>query len=139
MDFVNICVYAMGYHSGAEYQENIAIRRETYEKLKKDLEELSIYIGELDGKHSSCEADIEFQELFEDDFIYARSNSENSGDVAYWDIAEIFEKNNMDFEQEIKITKDYIDSLDILVPHTVYVSKSLLEEFEKYVKKFNKK
>ena len=40
MDIVNLCCYGEGNYSGASYEENIVIPKNTYEQVKSDIESL---------------------------------------------------------------------------------------------------
>lgn len=53
--------YATGYYSQAETSGHIYLPVEIYEKYKRTIDKTSIYVSELDGKHSQTEADIEVQ------------------------------------------------------------------------------
>lgn len=138
MDLVNINVYAEACYSNAKYEENISIRKDTYDKLENDLKTLDVYISELDGKHSEVKADIDFQTFLEDEIEYAYSEDlKDSGDVAYWAINEIFNKNNMNLEEEVQVVENYLNNLDLKISKTVQIRRSQLEEFERCMEKFN--
>lgn len=61
--FTIITAFAEGYYSGQTYLENVVMTNEFYEKNKEVLDEISLYIGELDGKHSEVECYIEIDEM----------------------------------------------------------------------------
>lgn len=60
---IRVSAYAEGYYSGATAYGELYIPHEFYEKHKETLSELSLYVGELDGKHSEVRCDIEFEEI----------------------------------------------------------------------------
>ena len=51
MELVNVCLFAEGYYSESTYEDNIWIKKSSYEKLK-DIFPTEIGCGELDGKFS---------------------------------------------------------------------------------------
>lgn len=46
MELVNVCLFAEGYYSGSTYEDNIWIKKSSYEKLK-DIFPTKIGCGEL--------------------------------------------------------------------------------------------
>jgi len=60
---VKVSAYAEGYYSGATAYGELYIPHEFYEENKEKLSNLEVYVGELDGKHSEVECDIEFEEI----------------------------------------------------------------------------
>lgn len=50
MELVNVNLFAEGYYSGSTYEDNIWIKKSSYEKLANVFPE-EISCGELDGKH----------------------------------------------------------------------------------------
>ncbi len=68
MEFVIISAYAQGYYSGKTYTEEIPVSREFFNKYEDKLRNMSLYIGELDGKHSEVECNIDFEFLKEGEF-----------------------------------------------------------------------
>ncbi len=56
---VVVSAYACGYYSGSEAGGDAIITPELAEKNKEGISSMEIYVYDLDGKHSQCEADIE--------------------------------------------------------------------------------
>ena len=57
---VRISAFAEGSYSGATAYGELYIPYEYYEKNKEKLKELSVYVDELDGKHSGIECHMNF-------------------------------------------------------------------------------
>ena len=72
MELVNVCLFAEGYYSGSTYEDNIWIKKSSYEKLK-DIFPTEIGCGELDGKFSEVMGDVEIQDDWETDVDYAQA------------------------------------------------------------------
>ena len=78
---MKISAYGQGYYSSAEAYGEIFIPYETYLKNKDALKnKLSVYVGELDGKHSEVECDIEFEEWSISDILKTRYESYKDGE-----------------------------------------------------------
>ena len=60
---VKVSAYAEGYYSGATAYGELYIPYEFYEENKEKLSYLTVYVSELDGKHSEVECDIEYEEI----------------------------------------------------------------------------
>ena len=67
MNLVKIEMYARGYYSDSEVSETVYIKQESYEKMKEEIDEINIWIYELDGKHSEVKADIEITTISQED------------------------------------------------------------------------
>lgn len=76
MELVNINLYAVAYYSEATYEDNIWIKKSSYEKLKDNFP-TEIYIGDLDGKYSEVKGNIEIQNDWHTDEEYAKSLSDH--------------------------------------------------------------
>jgi len=61
MNIVRIKGYACGYYSNSEWEEEIYLLEDDYNKIKDLIKDLTINIVELDGKYSETEADIEIK------------------------------------------------------------------------------
>ena len=57
MDLVRVYLYAEAYYSGAEYKDDIWIKKSSYEKLKDVFPE-EISCGDLDGKFSEVMGEV---------------------------------------------------------------------------------
>jgi len=93
---IRVSAYAEGYYSGATAYGELYIPYEYYIKNKEKLEELTVYVGELDGKHSEVECDVDFEELT---------------------IEDILKMENTEYEQDRNIDEsifyEFCDSLDL--------------------------
>mgnify|MGYP002583102482 CR=1 FL=1 len=72
MELVNVNLYAYGHYSEATYEDNIWIKKSSYEKLKDNFPS-QIGCGELDGKYSEIMGDVEIQDDWETDIDYAQA------------------------------------------------------------------
>jgi len=66
---VKVSAYAEGYYSGAIAYGELYIPHEFYEENKEKLSNLTVYVSELDGKHSEVSCDIEFEEIIVSDVL----------------------------------------------------------------------
>ena len=57
-EVVIVNAFARGYYSDATAEGNFIIPKDIYDKNEDKIDNISIYVGELDGKHSECECDI---------------------------------------------------------------------------------
>lgn len=138
MNIVNICCYAYGYYSGSEYEEKIAIPEEAYEKVKNKIEELQVYIPELDGKHSEIEADIVIQFIEEKNVANVGLNEvSNDGEDLWNELSAIFADNGLDLMEETRKVEQYLETIDYFVDVTVRVKKSDVSKIREYEKKLN--
>ena len=72
MELVNVCLFAEGYYSGSTYEDNIWIKKSSYEKLK-DIFPTEICCGELDGKFSEVMGNVEIQDDWHTDEEYSKA------------------------------------------------------------------
>ena len=138
MELVNVCLFAEGYYSGETYEENIWIKKSSYEKLQDVFPE-EIDCGELDGKHSNVTGDVEVEDDWETDEDYAKATfSENDGDFLEWELKDLYKKNKLDWETEQKEIKEFFKGLDVWVEVTLKVPSSKKTRLLKYVQKLCK-
>lgn len=137
MNIVNLCCYGNGHYSGAEYEENIAISEEAYQRIKDVVEdnEYKVYLGELDGKHSEVYGTIEVQPFKESELIEAGfgEGNQNDGDHFYVSLKDRVSNLGVDIDKDIKLVKDYFDSLDLYEEITVKVKRSNKQKLLKYI------
>lgn len=134
MELVKIGAYAEGYYSGQSYEEDIFITKESYEKFKEDIDSIEIYIYELDGKHSEVEADLEIEELTEEDLLTLDLDKMNDGEDLYYKLKRIFENNNLSLNEEMGKIDDYLSKLDSIVTFEVTVKKSQKDKVLDFIK-----
>jgi len=133
MKLVNVILYACAYYSEAEYEDNIWIKDETYQIIKEDIPD-EIFCGELDGKHSQVDGDVEFK-YFDEAALLEYCDGyelETSGCRLEEEIIDVYEKYHLNFEKEQEEIKAYIESLDNKVDVTIRVKKSKKEELIKF-------
>lgn len=134
MELVNVNLYARGYYSEATYEDNIWIKKSSYEKLK-DAFPLQISCGELDGKYSEVIGDVEIQNDWHTDEEYAEvCVTKCDGDYLKYELIDLYEENNLDWESEQKEIKEYFNSLDVWKMLTVNIPSSKEKELLEFVK-----
>lgn len=139
MELVNVCLYGEGYYSGATYEDNIWIKKSSYEKLE-DIFPEEEYCGELDGKHSETMGDISIQDYWKTDEQFAKLGmGECDGDYLECGLKDLYGSNNLDWEAEQKEIKEYFDGLDVWEDVTVKIPVSKEAEFYNFVKELTKK
>ena len=133
MELVNVNLYACGYYSDSEYEDNIWIKKSSYEQLK-DIFPKEISCGELDGKYSEVMGDVEIQDDWKTDSDYAQAGvSECDGDYLERELKDLFKDNNIDWDSEQKEIKEYFDNLDVWEEVTVSIPSSKRSELMKCV------
>ena len=134
MELVNINLYAVAYYSEATYEDNIWIKKSSYEKLKDNFR-TEIYIGDLDGKYSEVKGNIEIQNDWHTDEEYAKSLSdhENDGDYLEISLIDLYEENSLDWEAEQQEIKEYFDSIDVWQTIKVFIPSSKVDKLNKFV------
>lgn len=135
MDLTNINLYAEGEYSNNTYEDNIVIRRETYEKLKNQIKGIKCYITELDGKHSEVRADITITHYSEEEILDMTWDSGCDGDDLKETLGDIFAEQDLDLEEEQKIVNEYLSSLDTYVNLTIKVRHSNVEKVQEFCAK----
>ena len=135
MELVKISLYACGCYSGADYEDNIWIKKSSYEKIKDSIPS-EIGCGELDGKFSEVMGDIEVSTNLNSEEDYANEGKlECDGDYLEWELDSIYKKNNLDFYNERKEINNYFDSLDTYEQVIMRVPKSKVSMLKDYAKK----
>lgn len=135
MKLVNVNLYACGYYSKSEYEDNIWIKKSSYEKLK-DVFPKRISCGELDGKHSEVIGDVEVQDRWETDEEYASASiSECDGDFLKYSLMDLYDENNLNWNDEQKEIEEYFDRLDVYEDVTIRIPLSKKEELMEFVQK----
>ena len=133
MELVNIKLFAEGYYSGRTYEDNIWIKRSSYEKLMDVFPE-EISCGELDGKYSEVMGKVEVQDYSYTDEYYAKNaDIAHDGDYLELSLWDLYELNGLDWEEEQKEITEYLRHLDLYEGVTVSVPHSKVEELMKFV------
>jgi hypothetical protein len=138
MNLTKINFYAEGYYSGKEYDDNVFIRTETFEKMRDEILGIILYVSELDGKHSEVRGSVFFEKYTEEEIAGLDVELSCDGDILEEALTDIFEDNGFDFKEEAKIVKNYLDSVDSCTTFTVIVKKSQLEEFVEFINNLDK-
>lgn len=100
MELVKVNLYAYAYYSGVEYEENIWIKKSSYEKIKECFP-TEVYIADIDGKYSETEGKVTVKESFKSDKEYAiEGKLECDGESLKWELESVYENNNLDYEFE---------------------------------------
>lgn len=133
MELVNVNLYAMGYYSEAVYEDNIWIKKSSYEKLK-DVFPSEISCGELDGKFSEVMGDVEIQDDWHTDEEYSKAGyAKNDGYYLKWKLEKLYKENNLDWNSEQKEIKEYFNNLDVWKEVTVSIPSSKKKELLEFV------
>lgn len=134
MELVNVNLFAEAYYSGITYEDNIWIKKTSYEKLMSVFPE-EISCGELDGKHSEViMGEVEVQDYSYTDEYYAKNaDITNDGDYLELSLRDLYESNGLDWVEEQKEIIEYLSYLDLHEEVTVSVPHSKVEELMKFV------
>ena len=133
MELVNVNLFAEAYYSGITYEDNIWIKKTSYEKLISVFPE-EISCGELDGKHSEVMGEVEVQDYSYTDEYYAKNaDITNDGDYLELSLRDLYESNGLDWVEEQKEIIEYLSYLDSYEEVTVSVPHSKVEELMKFV------
>ncbi len=133
MELVNVNLFAEAYYSGRTYEDNIWIKKTSYEKLMSVFPE-EISCGELDGKHSEVMGEVEVQDYSYTDEYYANNaDITNDGDYLELSLRDLYESNGLDWVEEQKEIIEYLSHLDLYEEVTVSVPHSKVEELMKFV------
>lgn len=146
MNIVNLCFYAEGYHSGAEYEENITVSEEFFEKIKEVVKDMEVYVYELDGKHSEVLGCIEVQYFSEEDIkewsLSDLNKTKNDGESFYDNLCyacEDCELDQSDLDEEIKRIEKYTREICKQICSVTYEipcdKKKILDDFVENLKK----
>ena len=91
MELVKVNLYAYAYYSGVEYEENIWIKKSSYEKIKECFP-TEVYIADIDGKYSETEGKVTVKESFKSDKEYAiEGKLECDGESLKWELESVYE------------------------------------------------
>lgn len=133
MELVSVNLYACGYYSDSEYEDNIWIKKSSYEQLK-DVFPKEIGCGELDGKYSEVIGNVEIQDEWETDEDYAKAGvAECDGDYLEWELKDLYKSNNIDWDSEQKEIKEYFNNLDVWEKVTVSIPSSKKSELMRFI------
>lgn len=64
--YISLSVDFQAYYSGATYFEEVFLPLELWDEIKEDFRDY-VYLGEMDGKHSDSQSDIDIKEVTEDE------------------------------------------------------------------------
>lgn len=133
MELVNINLFAEGYYSGRTYEDNIWIKKSSYEKLMDVFPE-EISCGELDGKYSEVMGKVDVQDYSYTDEYYAK-NADVAHDGNYLELSlwDLYDSNELDWVGEQNEINEYLRHLDLYEEVTVSVPHSKIEELMKFV------
>lgn len=133
MELVNINLFAEAYYSGRTYEDNIWIKKSSYEKLMGVFPK-EISCGELDGKYSEVMGEVEVQDYSHTDEYYAKNaDIAHDGDYLEWSLRDLYESNGLDWVEEQKEINEYLSHLDLYEEVTVSVPHSKVKELMKFV------
>ena len=132
MNVVNLCFYATGYYSGREYEENVTISEEMYEKIKDKIDNMEVYIADLDGKYSEILGEIDIQPCEESEIADWYSETKNDGESFWERLQEICQNKGLDIVKDVEEVEKFIKSLDFCVEVTLRIRKSKVDELKPF-------
>lgn len=133
MELVNVCLYAEGCYSEATYEDNIWIKKSSYEKLR-DIFPTEVSCGELDGKYSDVMGEVEIQDDWHTDEEVSKAGyAKHDGDLLEWELKDLYKNNNIDWDLEQKEIKEYFDNLDVWEEVTVTIPSSKKTKLMEFV------
>lgn len=128
MELVNVNLFAEGYYSGKTYEDNIWIKKSSYEKIMDVFPE-EISCGEIDGKYSEVMGKVEVQDYSYTDEYYAKNaDIAHDGDYLEWSLRDLYESNGLDWVEEQKEINEYLSHLDLYEEITVSIPHSKVEQ-----------
>ena len=132
MELVKVNLYAYAYYSGVEYEENIWIKKSSYEKIKECFP-TEVYIADIDGKYSETKGKVT---VFTSDKECAiEGKLECDGANLKWELESVYENNNLDYESEQEEIAEYLNSIDVYEKVTVKIPRSKVVELKTYAEK----
>lgn len=135
MELVKVNLYAYAYYSGVEYEENIWIKKSSYEKIKESLP-TEVYVADIDGKYSETEGKVTVKESFKSDKEYAiEGKLECDGESLKWELESVYENNNLDYESEQEEIAEFLNIIDVYEKVTVKIPRSKVTELKTYAEK----
>lgn len=134
MNVVNLCFYATGTYSGQEYEENVTISEGMYEKIKDEINNMKVYISELDGKYSEVLGEIDVQPCEESEIADWYSDTKNDGDSFWRELQKICQSKGLDIVKDVEEVENFIKSLDFCIEVTLSVRKSKVDELKAFAK-----
>lgn len=115
-EVIIISAYAQGYYSGSEAYGEAYIPYDFYLEYKGEIEAMSVYVNELDGKHSESECDIEFERDIIEKIITDKVDyDEYEQDVSDMILEYMFE--DMEISDTVKIA---IEEFNTKLTNTVF-------------------
>jgi len=134
-NLIVISAHAEGYRSGAIEYEECYLTQEFYDSIKDSIN-ISVWVSELDGKHSECEADIEIKTLKNEEinnFEFEFCGCERIVDCLY----EFSDESYEIVEAELKKAKDIIKNLDTTISYEFKAKKSQRKLVAEFIKTLN--
>lgn len=135
MELVKVNLYAYAYYSGVEYEENIWIKKSSYEKIKENLP-TEVYVADIDGKYSETEGKVTVKESFKSDKEYAiEGKLECDGEYLKWELKNIYDDYDLDYESEQEEIEKYLNIINVYEKVTVKIPRSKVAELKTYAEK----
>ena len=94
--YARITANAVAYYSENTYYEEVFLPLDVWDEIKDQVEASSVYISELDGKHSEVEADIDVDFFSEEELATYLPSELDDGEVLYYHIDEYLDKEKYD-------------------------------------------
>ncbi len=131
MELVNINLFAegcyKGYSSRREYEDNLLIKKSSYEKIM-DVLPKEISCGDVMGKVSVQDCS------YADDYYSKFADASYDGDYLKSSLCDLYESNGLDWIEEQKEINEYLTHLDLYEDVTVSVPHDRVEELLAFAK-----
>lgn len=135
MELVNVNLFAEGsydgYHSRREYEDNLWIKKSSYEKLINVFPE-KILCGDVMGEVSVQDSS------YTDDYYAKLADAPYDGDYLKSALRDLYEANGLDWIEEQKEINEYLSHLDLYEDVTVSVPHDRVEELLAFAKLLQK-
>lgn len=144
MDLVKVDLFAQAYDGEITYEDEIWIKKSSYEKLK-DKFPTKIPCGELGGDHSELIGEVEVETDWDDTdwneskyLLNIWTSVKRDGDFLLVALENLYYTNDIDFDEEQEEINEFFDSLEELVDVEVSVPESKVDELLQFAEKLRK-
>lgn len=134
MEFVKVSAYAEGYYSGQIYEEYFYISKKLYDQMEDWFNGTELYIGDLDGKHSEVEADIDIEFFEEGEDLSGYTFKRGNGDNLWYNLEWECRKRGINLDEDEKEVSDFIRAIDSMIEVEYRIKKSQKELVDNFVK-----
>lgn len=133
MKMVIISADACGYYSDAEWHEEIYLTEESFLKIKDHIFDMSIYVSELDGKHSETKASIsvvQVEEIMIENFTW---DLQYDGYLLTEVLGEKLSNVDIDIDAEKLRADEFLATIDKTIKKVVSIKQSQERRFHEFM------